>query len=209
LREGRIPEPVIEFAYTHHGTSVIEYFWHKCLAQGNPKGLTEDAFRYPGMRPRTRETAILMLIDSIEAGARTVDPPTREKLQEMVQRVIFVKLNQGQLDESGLSLGDLRALASQITDTLVNVYHKRIRYPWQDAADRGEAPLPMPTVVAESDSPPAPIIEPTDTGKFRRTPPREPQEPRENAESDEAFGSSAEARSLATGESLNKTKDSG
>jgi hypothetical protein len=171
LREGNIPEPVIEFSYTHHGTTVIEYFWHKCLNQGNPKNLTEESFRYPGMRPRTRETAILMLIDSIEAGARTVDPPTREKFQEMVQRVIFVKLNQGQLDESGLSLSDLRTLASQITDTLCSAYHKRIRYPWQDAQDRGEAPVAMSTTVPDSETPPA--IEPSDTGKFRRPPPRE------------------------------------
>jgi len=94
LRKGGIPEPIVEFAYTHHGTSVIEFFWHKCLAQGNPKGLTEDAFRYGGMTPRTKETAILMLIDSIEAGSRTIDPPSREKFEEMVQRIIFVKLKQ-------------------------------------------------------------------------------------------------------------------
>ena len=156
LREGRVPEAVVEFSYTHHGTSIIEYFWHKCLAQGNPKGLTEESFRYPGVRPRTRETAILMLIDSIEAGARTVDPPTREKFLEMVQRVIFVKMHQGQLDESGLSIADIRMLAVHITDALVNAYHKRIRYPWQDAHDRGEAPLPVPAG-ADARSPMPPV----------------------------------------------------
>jgi putative nucleotidyltransferase with HDIG domain len=132
LREGGIPEPVVEFCYTHHGTSNIEYFWHKCLERGNPKGLSEAQFKYPGMRPRTRETAILMLIDSIEAGARTVDPPSREGFQEMVRRVLFVKMQQGQLDDSGLSIEDLRTMASQITDTLVSAYHSRIRYPWQN-----------------------------------------------------------------------------
>jgi putative nucleotidyltransferase with HDIG domain len=162
LREGHIPEAVIEFSYTHHGTSIIEYFWHKCLAQGNPKGLTEDAFRYPGMRPRTRETAILMLVDSIEAGARTVDPPTRDKFLEMVQRVVFVKMQQGQLDESGLSVSDIRTLALHITDALVNAYHKRVRYPWQDAVDRGEVPLPVPTTPE-----PEPGHEIPETGKFR------------------------------------------
>jgi putative nucleotidyltransferase with HDIG domain len=161
LREGRIPEAVVEFSYTHHGTSIIEYFWHKCLGQGNPKGLTEDAFRYPGMRPRTRETAILMLIDSIEAGARTVDPPTREKFQEMIQRVLLVKMHQGQLDESGLTLMDLRILATQLAETLTSVYHKRIRYPWQDARDRGESPLPIPA------GPDAELPEPSETGRFR------------------------------------------
>ena len=144
LRDGGIPEAIVEFAYTHHGTSVIEFFWHKCLAQGNPKGLTEDAFRYGGMTPRTKETAILMLIDSIEAGSRTIDPPSREKFEEMVQRIIFVKLKQGQLDESGLTIKDLRVLATRITDTLCSAHHTRIRYPWQDARDRGETPLPVP-----------------------------------------------------------------
>jgi hypothetical protein len=132
LREGGVPESVIEFAYTHHGTSLIEYFWHKCLQQGNPKGLTQDAFCYPGMPPRTKETAILMLIDSIEAGARTVEPPTHAGFDQLVQRVIFSKLRQGQLDASGLTLHDLRVLSSQISDTLVNIRHKRIRYPWQE-----------------------------------------------------------------------------
>lgn len=133
LREGGIPEPVIEFVYTHHGTSVIEYFWHKCLKQGNPKELTEAAFRYPGMTPHTKETAILMLIDSIEAGARTVENPTREAFEALVQRAIFTKLKQGQLDDSGLTLEDLNVLSNQIADTLVSVRHNRIRYPWQEA----------------------------------------------------------------------------
>lgn len=138
LREGGIPEPVVEFAYTHHGTSVIEYFWHKCLRLGNPKKLGEDAFRYPGMKPRTKETAILMLVDSIEAGARTVDPPSREGFEKLVERVVFSKMKQGQLDEAGLTLEELRVLANRLVDTLCNVYHSRIRYPWQDEEQKRE-----------------------------------------------------------------------
>jgi putative nucleotidyltransferase with HDIG domain len=132
LREGGIPEPVVEFAYTHHGTQVVEYFWHKCQQTGNPKGLTEDYFRYPGMKPQTKETAILMLVDSIEAASRTIDPPEREKFEEMIQRIIFTKLRAGQLDESGLTVADLRTLVIRMSDTLVNMFHHRIRYPWQD-----------------------------------------------------------------------------
>jgi len=151
LREGGIPEPVVEFAYTHHGTSLIEYFWHKCLEDGNPKGLSDAAFRYPGMRPRTRETAILMLIDAIEAAARSVEEPTREKFEGVVQRVTNVKLRQGQLDESGLTLEDLRVLQSTLTDTLCNAYHNRIKYPWQDRDEEGEPQLPVPGVATERD----------------------------------------------------------
>lgn len=151
LREGGIPEPVVEFAYTHHGTSVIEYFWHKYLESGNPKGLSDTAFRYPGMRPRTKETAILMLIDAIEAAARSVEEPSREAFEGVVQRVMNVKLRQGQLDESGLTVEDLRVLQTTLTDTLCNAYHNRIKYPWQDRQDQGEAPLPVPGVATERD----------------------------------------------------------
>lgn len=131
LREGGIPEPIVEFAYTHHGTSVIEYFWNKCRQSGNPKGLTQEYFRYPGMKPQTKETAILMLVDSIEAASRTVDPPDRERFENMVQRIVFTKLSQGQLDDSGLTMSDLSVVVTRMSDTLVNMHHHRIKYPWQ------------------------------------------------------------------------------
>jgi putative nucleotidyltransferase with HDIG domain len=131
LREGGVPEPVVEFAYTHHGTQVIEYFWHKCKERNNPKNLNEDFFRYPGMKPQTKETAILMVVDSIEAASRTIIPPDRGKFDEMVQRILFTKLKSGQMDDSGLTLEDLRTIAAKMTETLVNMYHGRIKYPWQ------------------------------------------------------------------------------
>jgi hypothetical protein len=149
LREGHVPEPVVEFAYTHHGTQVIEYFWHKCKERGNPKKLAEDFFRYPGMKPQTKETAILMLVDSIEAASRTIQPPERGKFEEMIQRVIFTKLKSGQLDESGLTLEDMRILTSKMTDTLVNMFHGRIKYPWQEKAGEKKAAPPAPAPRAE------------------------------------------------------------
>jgi putative nucleotidyltransferase with HDIG domain len=131
LRDGGIPEPVVEFAYTHHGTQLVEYFYNKCLEQGNPKNLSADAFRYPGMKPATKETAILMLVDSIEAASRTIDPPEREAFETMIQRIIFTKLRSGQLDDSGLTVEDLRTLVNRMTDTLVNMHHHRVKYQWQ------------------------------------------------------------------------------
>lgn len=147
LRRGGIPEPVVEFAYTHHGTSVIEYFWHKTLQTGNPNERDESFFRYPGMRPRTKETAILMLVDSIEAASRTIDTPEREKFEELVQRIVFVKLRQGQLDESGLSLRELRTISARVVDSLCSIYHSRIKYPWQEKQDD----LPLPGAATEED----------------------------------------------------------
>lgn len=131
LRDGNVPEPVVEFAYTHHGTQLVEYFWNKCLQAGNPKELTEDAFRYPGMKPQTKETAIVMLVDSIEAASRTIDPPERSSFENMVQRVVFTKLATGQLDDCGLDMADLRVIVNRMVDALVNMHHHRIKYQWQ------------------------------------------------------------------------------
>jgi putative nucleotidyltransferase with HDIG domain len=153
LREGGIPEPVVEFAYTHHGTQVIEYFFHKCKESGNPKNLGEDFFRYPVMKPQTKETAILMLVDSIEAASRTIQPPTQVKFEEMIQRVVFTKMKSGQLDESGLTIEDMKILVVKMADTLVNMYHSRIKYPWQE---KGSTNPPPP--VAPVATPSAPVV---------------------------------------------------
>ncbi|MCP4674971.1 MAG: HDIG domain-containing protein [Deltaproteobacteria bacterium] len=131
VRAEGLPEDVVEFCYSHHGSSVLEYFWHKNMADGNPDDLTEDDFAYPGYKPTTRETGILMVVDAIEAAARTVDSPEKTAFQNLVQRIIFSKLYQGQLDETGLSVSDLRVVANTLVDALVNMYHARIKYPWQ------------------------------------------------------------------------------
>jgi putative nucleotidyltransferase with HDIG domain len=163
LRDGGIPEPVVEFAYTHHGTQLVEYFWNKCQEQGNPKGLGEAHFRYPGMKPQTKETAILMLVDSIEAASRTIDPPDREKFEVMIARIIFTKLKSGQLDESGLTMADLRTLIKRMADMLVNMHHHRIKYQWQaqqaeqfgvpSQVTRPQGTTPQPARVAAPSAP--------------------------------------------------------
>jgi hypothetical protein len=98
------------------------------------------------MKPQTKETAILMLVDSIEAASRTIWPPDHKKFEEMIQRVIFTKLQSGQLDESGLALEDLRIITTRMASTLVNMYHGRIKYPWQREAERLSA---LPAAAAE------------------------------------------------------------
>jgi hypothetical protein len=159
LRQGGIPEPVVEFAYTHHGTQTVEFFWHKLREQGNPKGLTQEHFRYPGMKPQTKETAILMLVDSIEAASRTIWPPEHKKFEEMIQRVIFTKLGSGQIDESGLTLEDLRIITARMASTLVNMYHGRVKYPWQREAERPTAVPPAPSA-EKPEKPNVPSIPP-------------------------------------------------
>lgn len=168
LREGGIPEPVVEFAYTHHGTQVVEYFWNQYQqAQGADAELGRSHFQYPGMRPLSKETGILMLVDAVEAASRTVQPPTLEKFTEMVQRIVFHKLRAGQLDESGLTLVDLSVLSNRVAETLVNMYHGRIKYPWQEKKEREEAaarqserPVPAPPEEPEVAPASAPAVPP-------------------------------------------------
>jgi putative nucleotidyltransferase with HDIG domain len=155
LRDGGVPEPVVEFAYTHHGTQLVEYFWNKYREQAaqtdeNDPRLGEDHFRYPGMKPMSKETAILMLVDSIEAASRTIDPPGHEAFEEMIRRVVFMKLKSGQLDDSGLTLVDLKTMTERMAHTLVNMYHGRIKYPWQKKKDGGLAAVPSAVRKAEA-----------------------------------------------------------
>jgi putative nucleotidyltransferase with HDIG domain len=169
LREAGVPEDVVEFAYTHHGTQLVEYFWDKyckLVPEGERKH-DRGHFRYPGMKPLTKETAILMLVDSIEAASRTIVPPTQQGFEEMIRRIVFAKLAAGQLDDCGISLPELRALARRIAGTLVNMYHGRIKYPWQEereprdsggarASGDGSA-TPPPVTPGEATATPPPV----------------------------------------------------
>ena len=134
LRAGGIPEPVVEFSYTHHGTQRVEYFLNKQrqLCELSGEEVDEAAFVYPGMKPMTRETAILMLVDSIEAASRTLDSPDPSAIEEMVRRIVFSKLKAGQLDDAGLSMQDLRVACDRVAWTLSAMNHHRIKYPWQE-----------------------------------------------------------------------------
>ncbi|HXU69138.1 MAG TPA: HDIG domain-containing protein [Polyangia bacterium] len=134
VRLGRgagIPEPVLDFMHMHHGNGLLEYFWHKNEQLGNPKRLSEKAFRYPGLPPQTKETGILAICDAVEAASRTLKSPSERDLSSLVQRIVFGKLRLGQLDQSGLTSSDLKALCNSLVDTLKSSFHVRIEYPWQ------------------------------------------------------------------------------
>jgi hypothetical protein len=107
------------------------------------------------MKPQTKETAILMLVDSIEAASRTIWPPEQKKFEEMVQKVMFTKLQSGQLDDSGLTIEDLRTMTGRMASTLVNMYHGRIKYPWQREAEQRAAAAATPPPAAVLALPPA------------------------------------------------------
>ncbi|HEX4454392.1 MAG TPA: HDIG domain-containing protein [Kofleriaceae bacterium] len=138
-RKHGLHERLVDFMHMHHGDGVLEYFWAKCQTQGNPKGLTVANFRYPGVPPQSRETAILAICDAVEAASRTIKKPEATAIASLVQRIVYGKLHLGQLDESGLSMRDLREIADSLRETIRAANHGRIEYPWQQAEQSASA----------------------------------------------------------------------
>jgi len=138
-RRAGLHERIIDFMHMHHGNGVLEYFWAKCREQGNPHDLTIEDFRYPGHPPQSRETAILAICDAVEAASRTLKKPDAAAIDALVQRIVYGKLHLGQLDESGLSMSDLRRISDSLRETIRHANHGRIEYPWQKAGQDASA----------------------------------------------------------------------
>ena len=131
-----IPQVVKDFIATHHGTTRVEYFYRQALAEAkDPSEIDETAFRYPGPKPRTRETGILMICESIEAAVRSIKEPDIVKVEEMIDRITKKKLDEGQLDECPLTIDELRRIKGTVNGTtgmlpiLRGIFHIRIEYP--------------------------------------------------------------------------------
>jgi putative nucleotidyltransferase with HDIG domain len=132
-RRAKLPERIIDFMHMHHGNGVLEYFWARCQEQGNPNRRTIEDFRYPGVPPQSRETAILAICDAVEAASRTLKRADEQAIGSLVQRIVYGKLHLGQLDDSGLSMADLRRISDSLRETIKHAHHGRIEYPWQRA----------------------------------------------------------------------------
>lgn len=130
-RRWRLPQMVIDFIPEHHGTMVMEYFYHKALEADGGETVKVDDFRYPGPRPRSRETAILMLADAVEAATRTLVKPTPSRIKEMTKQIIDKRMLSGELDESNLSLSDIARIRDAFVPLLTGIHHARIVYPGQ------------------------------------------------------------------------------
>jgi membrane-associated HD superfamily phosphohydrolase len=129
----RIPASVRAFIPEHHGTRLVTYFYRKAAIE-DPQ-VDSEKFRYPGPKPQSKETAMVMLADSVEAVVRSSKDRSHERIDELVDGVIRERFNEGQLDESDLTMRDLKTIAESFKATLRGIYHERIEYP---APTRGE-----------------------------------------------------------------------
>ncbi len=130
-RRWRLPERVVDFIPEHHGTHVMKYFYHKALEGSGQETVKVDDFRYPGPKPRSRETAILMLADAVEAATRSLSKPTPGRIREICKQVIDERMYSGELDDCGLTLRDLATIRDAFLPLLVGIHHQRIAYPGQ------------------------------------------------------------------------------
>ncbi len=128
-REVGLPKRVADFIPQHHGTRTLHFFLQKARAEGNGKSINERDFRYPGPKPQFKEAAILMLVDSAEAAARSLAQPNAENIRAIVGKIFDAVVNDRQLDESHLSLSELGRLREAIVNSLIAIYHPRIDYP--------------------------------------------------------------------------------
>ncbi|WP_324717554.1 HDIG domain-containing protein [Carboxydochorda subterranea] len=128
-RQAGLPEGVVDFIRTHHGTDLVRYFYMKAVQAEGAEKVNERDYRYPGPKPHTKETAIVMLADSVEASARSLTRPTPGRIEGLVRKVIRERLLDGQLDESTLTLQELNDIGSAFVKILTGIYHARIEYP--------------------------------------------------------------------------------
>lgn len=128
-REANVPGVVTDFIAEHHGTQRIGFFYEKAVEEHGEDAVDPDDFRYPGPRPRSKETAIAMLADSVESATRALKDPTPERIGDLIDSVVETKVQQGQLDETPLTLQELAAIKTQFAKMLSGVYHHRIDYP--------------------------------------------------------------------------------
>ncbi|HKL07414.1 MAG TPA: HDIG domain-containing protein [Bacteroidales bacterium] len=124
-----LPEPLIDFIRTHHGTTKVQYFYRSYINKFPDKEVDINNFTYPGPKPYSKETATLMMADSVEAASRSLSDISEEKINDLVESIIEDQIKQGQFDNANITFKDIATIKSILKKKLVNIYHARIEYP--------------------------------------------------------------------------------
>lgn len=134
----KLNEVIVDIIRQHHGTGLVYFFYRRALeASSDDENLAQTAeqhFRYPGPKPQTKEAAIVLLADSVEAASRSLSAPTPSSIRGMVQKVINNKFVDGQLDECDLTLNDLHKITNTFVHILTGAYHSRVGYQTKEIA---------------------------------------------------------------------------
>ena len=127
-KEYKLPQVIHNFILQHHGTSLVSYFYNEALKEEGEDNVKEEQFRYPGPKPNMKETAILMLADAVESAVRAAKNPSNEEIDAIIEKIVKERLNDGQLEESPLTLKDLKTISETFSRMLRGMHHKRIKY---------------------------------------------------------------------------------
>lgn len=145
-----LPAAIKDFIAQHHGTSLMKFFYEKALTLSKGVPVNEADFRYQGVKPRTRETGILMLADNIEALTRSVHDINVSKIRNAIHSVVEEKLQEGQLDECPLTMRELQIISKAFEQNLIGVHHARIEYPGQEKMISGKKTAKSPQKAKKS-----------------------------------------------------------
>ena len=148
-REHNLPQPIVDNILMHHGTGILQFFFARAqeiaMEQGeDPERVEEDAFRYPGPKPSSREAGVIMLADKVEAATRTLAQPTEANLRAMISRIVNSVVADGQFSECPLTFEEIHTLAETFVGVLLGIYHQRIEYPQTADLSRAAEPTPAP-----------------------------------------------------------------
>ena len=131
-RKYRLPQPVLNIILQHHGTTVLQYFYHKACTVAEKEGKTlpsPESYSYPTPVPNSAESAIVMLADSVEAAMRSVSPKNLQEAESMIRRVVKTKTDQNQLIKSGLSFAQVESIIKSFLHVYAGHFHQRVTYP--------------------------------------------------------------------------------
>ncbi|HEY6905954.1 MAG TPA: HDIG domain-containing metalloprotein, partial [Ignavibacteriaceae bacterium] len=137
-REYNVPQEVIDFIPMHHGTMIISYFFDKAKKLYGDEKVNIDDYRYPGPKPNTRETAIIMLADGSESAVRSIEDPDPAKVENVIEKIIKGRIDDGQLDNSPITFSDIDKIKEAFISILLGQHHRRIRYPSQEEMEKGD-----------------------------------------------------------------------
>jgi putative nucleotidyltransferase with HDIG domain len=136
--EMKLPEVVVGLIVQHHGTQLVEYIYNKAIKTREGDEVRKEDFRYPGPKPQSVEAAVLMIVDAVEATYRSIEGPTREKIEKMIRLLIVKRVADGQFDECNLSTRYLARIVRVLVDSLEASFHSRVLYPWQEKGKKGK-----------------------------------------------------------------------
>ncbi|MBS4034730.1 MAG: HDIG domain-containing protein [Ignavibacterium sp.] len=134
--EEKLPAEIVDFIPMHHGTTTITFFYEKAKELYGEGNINADDFRYPGPKPNTRETAIVMLADGCESAVRSITEPDQQKVENMINNIINGRIKEGQLDDAPITFRDITVIRNSFKTILLGQYHKRIKYPKQEEMEK-------------------------------------------------------------------------